>query len=243
MPLLLDTSYRRFRLHSVSSPFTHSVDVPSPLSPYSFHLHSVSSLPYSFRLSPLPSPPLSPHSSHPPFPSRLLIAPDAPPSEFETSHKFPLPPPPPIQPRARLFVLVVQRLVVTSAAAVQTAAVPAWTAAGGSRFKRAYWHACTNVERLLKVCRRVGLRDVPLFTSTDLVDGRDAQRVSAGGSEGRIALHLAGPRGWQGRSRVVPAHACLVDGRGIRDFDGIMVTASSAARQRLISSSSFTSSF
>ncbi|CAI5522166.1 unnamed protein product, partial [Closterium sp. Naga37s-1] len=106
MPLLLDTSYRRFRLHSVSSPFTHSVDVPSPLSPYSFRLHSVSSLPYSFRLSPLPSPPLSPHSS----PTVSL-----PPTD---------------------------------------------------RAKRSS----------LRVCRRVGLRDVSLFTSPDLVDGRDAQR-------------------------------------------------------------------
>ncbi|CAI5470566.1 unnamed protein product [Closterium sp. Yama58-4] len=125
-------------------------------------------------------------------------------------------------------------------------------AAGGSGFKRAYWHACTNVERFLKVsgglsiallsrprssegrshsphlarpcgsqglsappvvpaspslrvprfllrvptpqvCRRVGLREVSLFTS-DLVDARQAHRsltlmspvprsgVSAGGS-------------------------------------------------------------
>ncbi|CAI5514648.1 unnamed protein product [Closterium sp. Naga37s-1] len=60
-------------------------------------------------------------------------------------------------------------------------------AAGGSGFKRAYWHACTNVERFLKVraagvgvwkvCRRAGLRDVSLFTSPDLVDGRDVCRL------------------------------------------------------------------
>ncbi|CAI5987158.1 unnamed protein product [Closterium sp. NIES-64] len=43
--------------------------------------------------------------------------------------------------------------------------------------ERAYWHACTNVERFLKVCRRVGLRDVSLFTSPDLVDGRDDQHL------------------------------------------------------------------
>ncbi|CAI7782839.1 unnamed protein product, partial [Closterium sp. NIES-53] len=92
---------------------------------------------------------------------------------------------------------------------------------GGSGFKRAYWHACTNVERFLKVCRRVGLRDVSLFTSPDLVDGRDVRRVC-------LCLRTLSKR--------------LV---GIRDFDGIMVTASSAARQRLISSSSSasTSSF
>ncbi|CAI7773080.1 unnamed protein product [Closterium sp. NIES-54] len=83
---------------------------------------------------------------------------------------------------------------------------------GGSGFKRAYWHACTNVERFLKVCRRVGLRDVSLFTSPDLVDGRDVRRVC-------LCLRTLSKR--------------LV---GIRDFDGIMVTASSAARQRLISS-------
>ncbi|CAI5493906.1 unnamed protein product [Closterium sp. Naga37s-1] len=43
--------------------------------------------------------------------------------------------------------------------------------------ERADWHACTNVERFLKVCRRVGLRDVSLFTSPDLVDGRDDQHL------------------------------------------------------------------
>ncbi|CAI5457919.1 unnamed protein product [Closterium sp. Yama58-4] len=70
--------------------------------------------------------------------------------------------------------------------------------AGGSGFKRAYWHACTNVERFLKVCRRVGLRDVSLFTSPDLVDGRDVRRVC-------LCLRTLSKR--------------LV---GIRDFDGIM---------------------
>ncbi|GJP55370.1 hypothetical protein CLOM_g14336 [Closterium sp. NIES-68] len=81
-------------------------------------------------------------------------------------------------------------------------------------FKRAYWHACTNVERFLKVCRHVGLKDVSLFTSPDLMDRRDVRRVC-------LCLRTLSKR--------------LV---GIRDFDGILVTASSSARQRLISSSS-----
>ncbi|CAI5979711.1 unnamed protein product [Closterium sp. NIES-64] len=158
-----------------------------------------------------------------------------------------------LEPRARLFVLVVQRLVVTSAAAVQTEAVPARTAAGGSGFKRTYCHACTNVERFFKVieplvwayrkCQGVqkmpgrsedarayrrceGVQKMPGrsedarafrrcqgVTVTPGVAGlgrvmRRPHSVSAGGSEGRIALHLARPRGWQGRSAFPSCPPC-----------------------------------
>ncbi|CAI7834438.1 unnamed protein product, partial [Closterium sp. NIES-54] len=278
------------------------------------------------RTSPLPSPPLLylPHTTSPPHSLELaclvqqLLAPDAPPSaSVPLTPNFDSAPPakPPTAPTAESGAFAAAAAaadaadgaaeggVDVSAGGDRSSSSANWgrssEESGGSGFKRAYWHACTNVERFLKVrstgmgvqtmpkfacitvtprvavrdkfmrclnrtyrssprptswmagtfitplrpcpllsplfplcspgvpllspqvCRRVGLRDVSLFTSPDLVDGRDVRRVC-------LCLRTLSKR--------------LV---GIRDFDGIMVTASSAARQRLISSSSSasTSSF